>query len=393
VRATTLEQVTQEAPTEDFSRVFEEHAPFVQRALRKLGVREADAEDVSQEVFLVVHRRLPTFDRTSTFSTWLYGICIRAAANYRRRARLRREDASALPPELGMPADQLDALVRRRNLALLDTILDQLDEDKRVVFVLYEVEQVPMTEVAKASGCPLQTAYSRLYAARRHVESSLRRVEAARKGRGAHAASLGVMFPWMLPSAFSGALVGGGLAVALLCGVTVWSAMSPPAESRPAITAPAPMAAAPRAGGAPPLAADARSAPPDPPALGHEARGTKAPRAAGVDPSPAAIASPGAPDHAEVAPFSDAEVLLLRQARGALATAPTEALSLTDQHAARFSGGRLTEERELIAVSALVALGRRPDAHARAARFFERFPSSAHRRRIDLLLSPPRPDD
>ena len=162
---------------EAFARVFEEHAPFVWRALRRLGVRESDVEDVCQEVFLVVHRRLPSFEGRSSTRTWVYGICLRAAASYRRRPHRAREQAFASPPEVSVPALQLEEVEQRRDAALLDAALDELDDDKRAVFVLYAIEQLPMTEIAQAAGCPLQTAYSRLHAARRIVEASLLRAQ------------------------------------------------------------------------------------------------------------------------------------------------------------------------------------------------------------------------
>jgi RNA polymerase sigma-70 factor (ECF subfamily) len=76
-------------------------------------------------------------------------------------------------PEQGVDPPQEDEVERRRALALLDGALDQLDDDKRAVFVLFELEQVPMVEVAEAVGCPLQTAYSRLHAARKIVEGAI----------------------------------------------------------------------------------------------------------------------------------------------------------------------------------------------------------------------------
>ena len=155
-----------------FERVFQEHAPYVWRALRRLGVAESDVDDVCQDVFIVVHRKLATY-RTGALRTWLYGICLRVASEHRRRPYRRREEVVDAVPDEGVEAVQEDEVERRRALARLDRALDQLDDDKRAVFVLFELEQVPMAEVAEAAGCPLQTAYSRLYAARKIVEAAL----------------------------------------------------------------------------------------------------------------------------------------------------------------------------------------------------------------------------
>ena len=160
-----------------FAQVFAENAPYVWRALRRLGVREADVEDVCQEVFLVVHRRLADFEGRASVRTWLYGICLRAASSYRRRPHRMREEIASTPPEESIPAPQDDDLERKRALARLDVALDELDDDKRAVFVLYELEQLSMAEIAEATGCPLQTAYSRLHVARRLVEASIERAQ------------------------------------------------------------------------------------------------------------------------------------------------------------------------------------------------------------------------
>ena len=168
-----------EIPT--FEQIFVDHAPFAWRALRRLGVHEADVEDVCQEVFMVVHRRLADFEGRSSVRTWIYGICVRVAADYRKRAHRRHESTSAALPEQVAPEDQHEALEERQARALLDACVQALDDDKRAVFVLFELTELPMTEVAEAVGCPLQTAYARLYAARRQVEAALRRATAERR--------------------------------------------------------------------------------------------------------------------------------------------------------------------------------------------------------------------
>jgi RNA polymerase sigma-70 factor, ECF subfamily len=164
--------------TPSLADVFRREAPFVWRALRRLGVREADVEDVCQEVFVVVHRKLSDFEGRSSLRTWIYGICARTASDYRRSARVRHEVVTDTPPETTSEARQHDVLAMREARAKLDRILDQLDDDKRAVFVLYEIEELSMNEVAEALGCRLQTAYSRLHAARKIVESAVQKESA-----------------------------------------------------------------------------------------------------------------------------------------------------------------------------------------------------------------------
>jgi len=159
-----------------FATIFREHAPLVWRALRRLGVREADVEDLSQEVFVIVHRKLPTFEGRSALSTWIYGICVRVASDHRKRAHVRRELPTERLPDERHSAPQIEELEREQARALLDRALAVLDDDKRAVFVLYEIEELEMPEVAEALGCPLQTAYSRLYAARKKVTAEMTRL-------------------------------------------------------------------------------------------------------------------------------------------------------------------------------------------------------------------------
>lgn len=153
--------------------VYREHAPFVWRVLRRLGVAPADIEDACQDVFVIVHRKLAGFEHRSSLRTWLYGIAVRCAADHRRRGRRHPQAASAI--EEAVDACQPDAVATRQARAELDEILDELDDGKRAVFVLYELEELTMAEVAATLGCPLQTAYSRLYAARASFEAAVKR--------------------------------------------------------------------------------------------------------------------------------------------------------------------------------------------------------------------------
>jgi RNA polymerase sigma-70 factor (ECF subfamily) len=163
--------------------LFREYAAFAWRVLRRMGVAERDVDDVCQEVFVTVHRRIETFEGRSSPRTWLYGICVRTASDYRKRAVNRHETVADGPHEAATDANQESDAALREARATLDRILDGLDDDKRAVFVLYEIEELPMAEVAIAVGCPLQTAYSRLHAARRDVDAALLRLRATEAAR------------------------------------------------------------------------------------------------------------------------------------------------------------------------------------------------------------------
>jgi RNA polymerase sigma-70 factor, ECF subfamily len=155
------------------------HADFVWRCLQRLGVPAADLEDALQEVFVVVHQRLDTFRGESKLTTWLFGICLRVASRFRRRPHVQRErdDAAALDGAVDArvgPED--DALEREAHTQLRD-LLDELDPEKRVVFVMFELERCSGAEVADLLGIPLGTVYSRLHAARTQFAKAAARLK------------------------------------------------------------------------------------------------------------------------------------------------------------------------------------------------------------------------
>lgn len=160
-----------------FPAVFTDHAPYVLRVMRHLGVAERDLQDQCQEVFVAVFRGLSGFSGRSALRTWIYGICVRVASNHRRRAHVRRERPVSDLPEQASPAVQDEALEERRGHPSLRRWLDWLTVEQRDVFVLFELEELPMKEVAEVCGCPLQTAYSRLHAARRRLLEKYRECE------------------------------------------------------------------------------------------------------------------------------------------------------------------------------------------------------------------------
>jgi RNA polymerase sigma-70 factor, ECF subfamily len=148
--------------------LFSDYVGFVWRSLRQLGVAEADLEDQTQEVFIVVHRQLAQYDVQHP-RAWLYGIARRCASGYRRRSHRRHECPVDTLPE---SSDTTDPSARAE-LDLLSRVLASLDEQQQEVFVLYEFEEMSMREVAEALQCPLQTAYTRLHAARRELARAL----------------------------------------------------------------------------------------------------------------------------------------------------------------------------------------------------------------------------
>ncbi len=170
----TLPHVTPPPSPPEFDAVYRAHVGAVWRALSGLGVHGADVHDACQEVFVVVHRRLPEFDGRHKVSTWIHAICVNVARAWRRRAS-KREAPTDDDSSLGSDDDPERALAARESTDALRRLLDALDEDKRAVFVLYEVGEMSMREVAEAVECPLQTAYSRYHAARTQLDRALER--------------------------------------------------------------------------------------------------------------------------------------------------------------------------------------------------------------------------
>jgi RNA polymerase sigma-70 factor (ECF subfamily) len=165
--------------TLDFREVYEGHFDFVWRTVRRLGVHERWLDDAVQDVFIVVHRRLGEFEGRSTLKSWLFGIARRVAHDHRRRAG-RKERGDSLPdglidPQAASPADDLQ---RARALQVLHEILETLDDDKREVFILAELEQMTVPEIAAATDANLNTVYSRLRAARQAFDAAVSRHQA-----------------------------------------------------------------------------------------------------------------------------------------------------------------------------------------------------------------------
>ena len=165
--------------------IYREHARFVWLSLQRLGIHPSDLDDIAQDVFMIVHRRLDTFDRRARISTWLFGICMRVAANYRRRRRWTREVLSGgiedERPSAQAAAD--DILVRREQRELAERALNRLEVAKRATFVMFEIESLSCNEIAELMNVPVGTVYSRLHSARRQLEKNLAR-DIARRGLG-----------------------------------------------------------------------------------------------------------------------------------------------------------------------------------------------------------------
>ena len=156
-----------------FDDLYRTQGRFVRRLLGRMGVPDSDRPDACQEVFLVVYRHLARLQGEEALRSWLFGITRRVAATFRRRPHARYEREALAPLELARAEGQLEAVASGEDLARLDRILGSLDEVQRTVFVNHELMGLPMTAIAESMGRPLQTAYSRLHAARLKIQTAV----------------------------------------------------------------------------------------------------------------------------------------------------------------------------------------------------------------------------
>jgi len=165
-------------PLPSSAALFEAHVDYVYRVVRYLGAAPADVEDLVQEVFVVVLRARDKYRGEAKARTWLVGIARNVLRDYRKRAHRRREQPSELLDENPTEAADPERSAQfRQALGQLDAILEGLNPDQRLVFLLHDVEQMTMKEVTDGLGCPLQTGYTRLRAARRHVRDRAAELE------------------------------------------------------------------------------------------------------------------------------------------------------------------------------------------------------------------------
>ncbi len=150
--------------------IYRKHHRFVWRSARRMGVPDNQIEDAVQDVFVVVSRRLESFKGRSSMRTWLFGIVFRVAAEHRRnRARGRRREAPAVTKPLA--ADE--RLAHLEAVELFERLLEELAPEQRAVFVLVELEQMPLKEIAAALGANINTINSRLRLAREKMNRKL----------------------------------------------------------------------------------------------------------------------------------------------------------------------------------------------------------------------------
>jgi RNA polymerase sigma-70 factor (ECF subfamily) len=376
--------------------IYRAHFGFVWAVLRRLGVPERDLEDVAQDVFVVVHRRLPEFQGRASTRTWLYAIAVRVAWNHGRKRRVREPAAETsgshlIAPPLG--SDPEEHALRTQAARVLDDLLARLDDDKRAVFVLSDIEGLTAVEIAEIVGTNARTVYSRLRAARDRVHGDLARMQsreqsaaerrtwlrAAASGDAPPAqaerrvwAALALRLPMEAIAKIGWPVVAQAITVSLALGVgglgAVWVAAAPLRDAPIEPRAQAERDATSTARSDVPEISPARGEPTTPRgAVDAQARrDTPA-----TTPSNATVQSPRTPrtrtetrppqpSEAAPAPAPDDALLLelplLERAREALARGDVDAaLRELDEHARRFETSALAADRERLRARASAA--------------------------------------
>jgi len=172
------------APAQRVAALVREHYAFVWRLLRRLGLGPGDADDAAQQVFLTAADKLAAVEPERE-RAFLYGVALNVGARARRSLGRRREEPleAAAHSEAREPSAE-QVLERRQARALLDRLLDEMPQDLRVVFVLFELEELSTPQIAELCRIPVGTAASRLRRARDDFEERVAREEARRRFSG-----------------------------------------------------------------------------------------------------------------------------------------------------------------------------------------------------------------
>jgi RNA polymerase sigma-70 factor (ECF subfamily) len=172
-----------------FDEVYEAHVDFLWRNARRLGVDPEAVDDVLQQVFIIVHRRLRDVSRAGSEKAWLFGILLRVVRDHKRLLRRKsphrfwaRTDPESLTDDRSYPPDE--SLFRSEAAQLVQRWLCAMSDDKREVFILAELEQMTAKEIAEATGANANTVYSRLRVARQEFEAAAARYRTREAGGG-----------------------------------------------------------------------------------------------------------------------------------------------------------------------------------------------------------------
>ena len=174
------ECVAHERLVPSFQELYGAYFSFIWRTLWRLGVPSASVADATQDVFVVIHRRLEDLQSSEVAKSWVYGIVVRVAQDYRRALQRRDLSGGGEPDNLPDPrsVDAHAHLELTEAVTLLAVLLETLGDERREVLVLVELEQLTVPEIAQLLGVNLNTVYTRLRAARMDFDRALVRYRA-----------------------------------------------------------------------------------------------------------------------------------------------------------------------------------------------------------------------
>lgn len=159
-----------------FRALYEQELSYVCKSLKRLGVPAKDTEDLAQEVFVTAFQRFGTYDAARPLRPWLFGIAFRVASSFRNRAHHRTELVGELPELEDQAASPDETVAASQGRKLVLRALGALNLDRRAIFVLHEIDGVSVPEAAQALSIPVNTAYTRLRAARHDFTEQLRQL-------------------------------------------------------------------------------------------------------------------------------------------------------------------------------------------------------------------------
>jgi RNA polymerase sigma-70 factor (ECF subfamily) len=164
------------AQVPNFDAIYQDYFAFVWRSAKRLGVGDGAVDDVVQEVFVIVHRRLREFEGRSALRTWLFSITLRVARDHGRSLTRKSPRGTVEPDSLFTTAlGPGESFERNEAVRLVHSILDGFDDEQRELFVMAELEQMPMADISAILGINVNTGYARLRAARQGFESAIAR--------------------------------------------------------------------------------------------------------------------------------------------------------------------------------------------------------------------------
>lgn len=368
----------------EFAQLYAEQFRFVWSLTARLGVPAAQREDVAQEVWLAVHRRLHTLRVDASPRGWVAAITRKIAARHHRTVHRAERKLAALAEVVD---ERRGADGERDSFAIVDDALARMDPAQAEVFLLAHVEELTGPEIAEAVGAPLNTVYSRLRLARarlceflamveaeeREIVEAIRRRDAPPREASARVwlALAGGLGETAVPLATIGlgtklAIVSATAATTVLLVVGIGAAATDPPQTAtttiatPSSTSPSVPVAAVRM----------------PSAVIPEAPAPASIEAPTRAPSPRSTARIETPSSAPADTLVE-ETRIVGEARRALAKGDArEALALLDDHATRFPKGTMIVDARALRVRSLCAIGRTDDARAAATALAAEFPES-----------------